>query len=101
MHLLTIDILYSTYYTVFISICKIMWPLIYNTLTLQLRQMVLSVEEEVLTFSITANLMPEEVVNFDTFAYLTGRHSCKLHDPLKLCKFMFHYKTQKQVQLNS
>lgn len=64
--------------------------------------MVLSVEEEVLTFSITANLMPEEVVNSDTFAYVgTGRHSCKLHDPLKLCKLMFHCKIQKQVQINS
>lgn len=57
--------------------------------------MVLSVEEEVLTFSITANLMPEEVVNFDTFAYLTGRHSCKLYDTLKLCELMFYCTAQK------
>lgn len=30
-------------------------------------------------FSVTANLMPEQLANFDTFAYLTGRNDCELH----------------------
>lgn len=56
--------------------------------------MVLGVEEEVLTFSMAANLLPEQVVNFDTFAYLTERHSCELHD---LVKLMFYSEAEKQV----
>ena len=41
------------------------------------RQMVQCVEEEVLTFSMTANLMPEQLDISVTFARLTGRHVCE------------------------
>lgn len=62
---------------------------------MQPKQTVLSAEEEVLTFSITANLMPEQLVNFDTFAYLTGRRGCELHDTIKLCyELMFSCESQ-------